>query len=105
MATARYFCENCGVEVARNAKHCANCGSFFTSVRCPKCKHSGMPAEFKDGCPICGYAFKPREMGKGIIQKNVKDSMNIVSLPFWVYIIAISTLIIAVVILISITLR
>ena len=34
---AKFFCENCGEEVAQNARFCNKCGRFFSAVRCPQC--------------------------------------------------------------------
>jgi len=53
---ARFFCEQCGAEVRAGAPSCPSCGSTFTAVRCPECGHEGRAAEFKSGCPVCGYA-------------------------------------------------
>lgn len=53
---AKYFCENCGSEVAAKAKFCPKCGKFFSSVRCPECAYTGDVKEFIHGCPQCGYA-------------------------------------------------
>jgi DNA-directed RNA polymerase subunit RPC12/RpoP len=52
---ARYYCGNCSREVNSNATTCPYCGSGFTAVRCPKCGFEGKPAEFRDGCPSCGF--------------------------------------------------
>lgn len=52
---ARYYCGNCSREVSSNAAVCPYCGSSFSAVRCPKCSYEGRPAEFRDGCPTCGY--------------------------------------------------
>jgi DNA-directed RNA polymerase subunit RPC12/RpoP len=52
---ARYYCGNCSREVSSNSSTCPYCGSSFTAVRCPKCSYEGRPAEFRDGCPACGY--------------------------------------------------
>lgn|SRR5574344_1228959 len=54
---AKYFCENCGAEVAYNARFCPKCGKFFSSVRCPKCGCTGDVKKFINGCPQCGYAM------------------------------------------------
>ncbi len=53
---AKFFCENCGAEVPRDAKMCRHCGRFFSSVRCPQCGTTGSPSKFARGCPTCGYA-------------------------------------------------
>jgi ssDNA-binding Zn-finger/Zn-ribbon topoisomerase 1 len=57
---ARYFCENCGAEVRAGASSCPQCRRAFSAVRCPECGHMGKAAEFRAGCPACGY-LKPRE--------------------------------------------
>lgn len=54
---AKYFCENCGSEVAANARFCPKCGKFFSSVRCPECGFTGDVKTFINGCPQCGYAM------------------------------------------------
>lgn len=55
---AKFFCENCGAEVAQNARFCKKCGRFFSSVRCPVCGKTGSSNAFVNGCPSCGYAGK-----------------------------------------------
>ena len=63
MATKpKYFCENCGSEVAANARLCPKCGKFFSSVRCPQCGHLGTVHDFKNGCPACHYAMTKEEI-------------------------------------------
>jgi uncharacterized membrane protein YvbJ len=52
---ARYFCENCGVEVRPGASSCPSCGRVFTAVRCPECGFEGRASEFAMGCPSCGF--------------------------------------------------
>jgi Double zinc ribbon len=52
---ARYFCEQCGMEVRAGAAVCPSCGSVFTAVRCPECGYEGRAPEFRAGCPVCGY--------------------------------------------------
>lgn len=56
---AKFFCENCGEEVAQNARFCKKCGRFFSAVRCPKCGKVGSSHTFINGCPSCGYAVDP----------------------------------------------
>lgn len=53
---AKFFCENCGAEVPKDAKMCRHCGRFFSSVRCPQCGENGSPEKFSNGCPVCGYS-------------------------------------------------
>ena len=57
---ARYFCENCKAEVRAGSSSCPSCGRVFIAVRCPECGHEGKAAEFKSGCPSCGF-LEPRE--------------------------------------------
>jgi predicted RNA-binding Zn-ribbon protein involved in translation (DUF1610 family) len=62
--TARFFCENCGAEVRAGASSCPKCRRVFSAVRCPECGFMGKAAEFKAGCPSCGY-LQPREQMQG----------------------------------------
>jgi hypothetical protein len=57
MKRPRFYCESCGVEVAKDARVCPRCGRFFSSVKCPKCEHVGKADDFAFGCPVCGYAL------------------------------------------------
>lgn len=79
----RFFCENCGSEVRQNDKVCAKCGRFFSSVKCPSCGYSGDSAIFRDGCPVCGYAFAGADRGRPG-QGGAKGE-SIDPLPWWVY--------------------
>lgn len=91
---AKFFCENCGHEVAEDAKVCRHCGKFFISVRCPKCGKVGSADIFKKGCPQCGYSMKDDSALKAILE-SVKDVKGFgggevqTSLPIWVYIVTI----------------
>lgn len=58
---AKFFCENCGEEVAQNARFCNKCGRFFSAVRCPQCGKVGSSHAFVNGCPACGYAEKGKD--------------------------------------------
>jgi hypothetical protein len=58
---ARYFCEQCGMEVRAGAAICPSCGSVFTAVRCPECSYEGRAPEFLAGCPVCGYRSRAGE--------------------------------------------
>ncbi len=58
----KYFCENCGEEVAANARFCPHCGKFFAAVRCPSCGHMGSANDFKSGCPRCHYAMSQEDI-------------------------------------------
>ena len=71
--TAKFFCENCGAEVARNAKVCRHCGRFFSSVRCPQCGKTGTPEQFVHGCPACGYTVQTSDRK---IQKSENDKKS-----------------------------
>ena len=104
---AKFFCESCGEEVNANAKFCNNCGKFFSSVRCPNCGCTGSTREFENGCPECGYAVgksknninyntiksnnNKRIFFKTKNKKNNQKSTD--SLPLWIYIVAILSLI------------
>ncbi|WP_319417254.1 zinc ribbon domain-containing protein [Marispirochaeta aestuarii] len=55
MKTARFYCENCGRAVPFDARMCPHCGKNFDAVKCPVCNYTGMPGEFLQGCPECGY--------------------------------------------------
>lgn len=73
---AKYFCENCSAEVAANAKFCPKCGKFFSSVRCPKCGHTGPSSAFKSGCPECHYAM-PENQNQGYSTKDgIRHSLS-----------------------------
>jgi predicted RNA-binding Zn-ribbon protein involved in translation (DUF1610 family) len=82
---ARFFCENCGAEVKRNAKTCPRCGRSFANVLCPACGFVGEGSLFSAGCPVCGYtagtpaAPKPKP-GKPAPQKVAASSP-----PAWAY--------------------
>lgn len=58
----KYFCENCGEEVAANARFCPHCGKFFAAVRCPSCGYMGSANDFKSGCPRCHYAMSQEDI-------------------------------------------
>lgn len=118
---AKFFCENCGSEVDKNAKFCDKCGRFFASVRCPSCGYTGSNNEFTHGCPKCGYADKSKATdndyssfpkykwapknhfyihGKakshstnGVKQKS---SYSNSTLPLWIYISTISALLVVI---------
>lgn len=79
----RFFCEHCGAEVRQNDKVCSTCGRFFSSVKCPSCGYSGDSAVFRDGCPVCGYAFA--RDGKTPSGTGEKKKGGIDPLPWWVY--------------------
>lgn len=74
---AKFFCENCGEEVAQNARFCNKCGRFFSAVRCPQCGKVGSSHSFINGCPACGYA----EKGKGTKSRGKKNDSSTISRP------------------------
>jgi predicted RNA-binding Zn-ribbon protein involved in translation (DUF1610 family) len=89
----RFFCENCGAEVPRNAKNCPKCGKFFASIRCPSCGFTGEEALFRGGCPVCGYSAPP-ETGKILPwPEKKKPPMTAGALPLWVYAAAVLALV------------
>lgn len=116
---AKFFCENCGEEVAQNARFCKKCGRFFSSVRCPKCGKVGSAHAFSKGCPQCGYAEKPSGKSKekqsenensnlknhfyfhkpknAFIDSSKKKNYSGSSLPVWIYGITFSLLIVMIV--------
>lgn len=87
METPKFFCENCGNEVKRNAHFCPHCGRIFASVRCPSCNYFGHSSQFAKGCPKCGYAFHPQKekKEKNPKQKKVAYKAYDDALPKWVY--------------------
>ena len=76
----KYFCENCGEEVAANARFCPHCGKFFAAVRCPSCGYMGSVNDFKNGCPRCHYAmsqediYGPGQVPSFLQEKNTKKA-------------------------------
>jgi len=88
----RFFCENCGEEVPRNAKNCPKCGRSFASVLCPSCGFSGGESLFREGCPACGYSSKerkeqdPRADSAGSFPDFSERKKPAGALPFWLYI-------------------
>jgi hypothetical protein len=79
----RFFCENCGVEVPRNADRCPRCGRCFASVRCPACGFIGAESLFTAGCPLCGYSA-PAAGGPPVVPAPGRWQSS-GALPFWVY--------------------
>ena len=71
---AKFFCENCGAEVAQSARFCGKCGRFFSSVRCPVCGKTGSSNMFANGCPSCGYGSK--EQPGGVAQMSAAEQMK-----------------------------
>ncbi|MDR2632651.1 MAG: hypothetical protein LBC51_03395 [Treponema sp.] len=89
----RFFCDNCGIEVAREAQGCPRCGKSFVSVRCPACGFNGSLDCFKDCCPVCGYsapgegASGKRAPSPGAPAQILHYEQESESLPLWVYIV------------------
>jgi len=79
----RFFCENCGAEVPRNADRCPQCGRYFASVRCPSCGFVGAESLFGAGCPLCGYSAPAVGADQGRSTPHPRQSSG--ALPLWVY--------------------
>ena len=112
--SAKYYCENCGEEVAANARFCPHCGRFFSAVRCPKCGYMGAVTAFKDGCPKCHYAMTPddifgtstnlseskkndksnKQQRKKKKEKKIKHNSDVRNddVPVWLYIVSLIVL-------------
>jgi len=99
----RFFCDNCGTEVAQNAKACARCGRFFASVRCPSCGFVGSDKVFSGGCPSCGYSAPPPSAGLPVRPPEQKIPAR--PLPIWVYLLSICAFIAVCAVLVSKLLR
>ena len=98
METPKFFCENCGGEVNRNAHFCPHCGRIFASVRCPSCNYFGSSSQFAKGCPKCGYAFHPKkEKQKNITNKKKTYKAYDDTLPKWVYALVFGILIVVII--------
>ncbi len=123
-AKAKYFCENCSYEVKANARFCPNCGKFFSSVRCPKCKTIGTVKDFKNGCPNCHYSmtseelygsssessdglkhrlsFKSKRKIKQAFKNREKSSTPFESeMPLWLFIVSFAVILILVAVLVG----
>jgi uncharacterized membrane protein YvbJ len=85
----RFFCDNCGSEVGRNAKACPQCGRFFAAVRCPSCGYAGEESIFANGCPSCGYSSPPPTVLSSEIPQPPEIKIPAKPLPFWMYILTI----------------
>lgn len=99
---AKFYCENCGVEVPESAKICNYCGRFFSSVRCPKCGATGSTSQFTNGCPKCGYAAAGNNISQ-IGKSSNRNGSNFFSfskkkrgedapLPIWIYLLTVIAL-------------
>lgn len=94
---AKFFCENCGSPVSKDARACGVCGKFFVSVRCPKCGKVGTTRTFINGCPVCGYAVnkksKDSSAPSSTVSKKTPKRLKLsipnlaLSLPLWVYLV------------------
>lgn len=51
----RFYCENCGGEVAERDDVCPHCAAFFVALQCPQCGFQGKEHRFTRGCPRCGF--------------------------------------------------
>jgi len=91
----RFFCDNCGTEVARDTDTCSRCGRFFSSVRCPQCGFSADEDLFKNGCPQCGYSASSARKIRSEKPHSSKKKNPEGKLPFWVYVFSISAFIFA----------
>ena len=87
----KFFCENCGKEVKRDASFCPHCGRFFASVRCPACNYKGIASQFKNGCPRCGYSIHSKDNKKGYCHdpstEHNREEKQFAEggLPLWIY--------------------
>lgn len=88
MKRPRYYCENCGAEVRRDARVCPRCGRFFSSVKCPRCGYVGKVDDFKVGCPVCGYA----EAASPSPEPFKAPPAQVPPLSPWVYVAALAAL-------------
>jgi RNA polymerase subunit RPABC4/transcription elongation factor Spt4 len=93
----RFFCDNCGYEVDRDAKACAHCGRFFASVRCPSCGYTSSEKAFSNGCPSCGYSAPPAARPA----EQPEQTLPARPLPLWVYILSICAFIAVCAVLVS----
>jgi uncharacterized membrane protein YvbJ len=89
----RFFCENCGAEVHRDAQNCPRCGRYFASVRCPSCGFTGAESLFTGGCPACGYSSPGSgNQSRFAAKKSSRKKTPLIAagaLPVWVYIITV----------------
>ncbi|MGP1438341.1 MAG: zinc ribbon domain-containing protein [Treponema sp.] len=100
MEIPKFFCENCGKEVKRNARFCPHCGRFFASVRCPSCNYFGHSSQFAKGCPKCGYAFHPEKEKKEATNTSSSKKARAYddALPKWVYFLVFGILLVVIVV-------
>jgi len=125
MKSTKFFCENCGTEVKRNARICPTCGRFFSAVRCPVCNYTGQGEEFVRGCPNCGYSgsaggaggkkgfssgeiaeiYGMEEIGVGSEREPASRGKQKAPIPPWVYWLAMGILTVSLIVLILIYLN
>jgi uncharacterized membrane protein YvbJ len=89
----RFFCDNCGSEVDRNARACPQCGRLLAAVRCPSCGFTGEESDFTNGCPSCGYSSPPPVALPTEVSQSPEKKVPAKPLPFWMYILTIITFI------------
>jgi predicted RNA-binding Zn-ribbon protein involved in translation (DUF1610 family) len=87
MKQPRFYCENCGAEVSRDAKHCPHCGESFASVRCSACGFTGGEVLFRSGCPVCGYSPPAERVDPAFPAAPLPREDGAGSLPVWVYVV------------------
>ncbi len=80
----KFLCENCQYEVPLEDDRCPFCGKTFYSVYCPRCHKEGLPFEFREGCPRCGYM---KESVKSFHRKSHRPGKRGAKtfLPRWCY--------------------
>jgi uncharacterized membrane protein YvbJ len=89
----RFYCDNCGSEVAQDEQECHNCGRSFLSVRCPACGLTGEVKIFDNGCPKCGYSVGTQADTKPTLEKEKpkksrpEENKGYYILPIWVYVV------------------
>jgi RNA polymerase subunit RPABC4/transcription elongation factor Spt4 len=93
----RFFCENCGAEVKRDAKTCPQCGVSFADILCLSCGFSGNARLFADGCPVCGAPVAGSPVAAGPVNgappkpkggNTNRQNSAAGALPAWAYILA-----------------
>lgn len=90
----KFFCENCKFEVPLDSSTCPYCGKSFYSVYCPRCRKEGTPAQFKNGCPSCGYLKENYKSSRRASYKfrEADSRRRRTGLPRWFYSLAIVVL-------------
>ncbi|TFG82976.1 MAG: hypothetical protein E4H20_06595 [Spirochaetales bacterium] len=70
---------------------------MFTSVLCPTCGFSAEPSRFRDGCPVCGHSgfFDAPGYEDPVLTSAVRTPAPPV--PWWMWLVAVAILGIAVV--------